>query len=127
VLAYLARYTHRVAIANSRLISLSNGKVRFTWKDYRQSSKSKLMTLDADEYSSRPHSSKVHPPQSGGGSAIFPSVTRRSATCWWPPASGRMDEIETTFALTGLPEALSPAVGVMCAESDKSLLPARIR
>src|SRR5260221_274986 len=50
VLAYLARYTHRVAIANSRLISLSNGKVRFTWKDYRQSSKSKLMTLDADEF-----------------------------------------------------------------------------
>jgi hypothetical protein len=51
---------------------------------------------------SRPHSSKgVQPPQSGGGSAIFPSVTRRSATCWGPPASGRMDEIETTFALTG--------------------------
>jgi Putative transposase len=50
VLAYLARYTHRVAIANSRLISLSNGKVRFTWKDYRQSSKSKLMTLDANEF-----------------------------------------------------------------------------
>ena len=35
VLAYLGRYTHRVAIANSRLISLADGKVRFTWKDYR--------------------------------------------------------------------------------------------
>jgi hypothetical protein len=35
VLAYLARYTHRVAIANSRLISLSNGRVSFRWKDYR--------------------------------------------------------------------------------------------
>jgi integrase len=34
VLAYLSRYTHRVAITNSRLISLSDGKVRFTWKDY---------------------------------------------------------------------------------------------
>jgi len=50
VLAYLGRYTHRVAIANSRLISLSEGKVCFTWKDYRQDGKSKLMTLDANEF-----------------------------------------------------------------------------
>ena len=50
VLAYLGRYTHRVAIANSRLISLSDGKVRFTWKDYRQDGKTKVMTLDADEF-----------------------------------------------------------------------------
>src|SRR5258708_22340533 len=38
VLAYLGRYTHSVAIANSRLLSLADGKVRFTWNDYRQSS-----------------------------------------------------------------------------------------
>jgi hypothetical protein len=44
------RYTHRVAIANSRLVSLSDGKVRFAWKDYRQDSKTKVMTLDADEF-----------------------------------------------------------------------------
>ena len=44
VLAYLGRYTHRVAIANSRLISLSDGKVRFTWKDYRQDGKTKMMS-----------------------------------------------------------------------------------
>jgi len=50
VLAYLGRYTHRVAIANSRLISLSGGKVRFAWKDYRQDSKTKMMTLDANEF-----------------------------------------------------------------------------
>jgi len=50
VLAYLGRYTHRVAIANSRLLSLANGKVRFTWKDYRQDGKTKAMTLDADEF-----------------------------------------------------------------------------
>jgi hypothetical protein len=50
VLAYLGRYTHRVAIANSRLISLADGKVRFTWKDYRQDSKTKVMTLDAEEF-----------------------------------------------------------------------------
>ena len=50
MLAYLGRYTHRVAIANSRLISLSDGKVRFTWKDYRQDGKTKMMTLEADEF-----------------------------------------------------------------------------
>jgi hypothetical protein len=50
VLAYLGRYTHRVAIANSRLISLSDGKVSFSWKDYRQNGKVKVMTLNADEF-----------------------------------------------------------------------------
>src|SRR6185503_9713613 len=50
VLAYLGRYTHRVAIANSRLISLTDSKVRFTWKDYRQDGKTKVMILDADEF-----------------------------------------------------------------------------
>jgi len=50
VLAYLGRYTHRVAIANSRLIALSEGKVSFSWKDYRQSGKAKVMTLEADEF-----------------------------------------------------------------------------
>jgi hypothetical protein len=35
VLAYLGRYTHPVAIANSWLLSLADGNVRFTWKDYR--------------------------------------------------------------------------------------------
>ena len=50
VLAYLGRYTHRVAIANSRLVSLDQGKVSFRWKDYRHHDKSKLMTLNADEF-----------------------------------------------------------------------------
>jgi hypothetical protein len=50
VLAYLGRYTHRVAIANSRLISLNDGKACFTWKDYRQDGITKVMTLDAAEF-----------------------------------------------------------------------------
>jgi hypothetical protein len=50
VLAYLGRYTHRVAIANSRLVSLTVGRVGFRWKDYRHHGKSKVMTLDADEF-----------------------------------------------------------------------------
>jgi len=50
VLAYLGRYTHRVAIANSRLVGLDHGKVSFRWKDYRHHDKSKLLTLSADEF-----------------------------------------------------------------------------
>ena len=50
VLAYLGRYTHRVAIANSRLVRLADGQVSFTWKDYRQGGKAKVMTLAASEF-----------------------------------------------------------------------------
>ena len=50
VLGYLGRYTHRVAIANSRLVGLEDGQVSFTWKDYRQDGKTKVMTLEADEF-----------------------------------------------------------------------------
>ena len=53
VLAYLGRYTHRVAIANSRLTQLADGQVSFTWKDYRQDGKTKVMTLEADEFMRR--------------------------------------------------------------------------
>ena len=50
VLKYLARYTHRVAISNHRLISMDDGKVTFRWKDYADSDRRKLMTLEATEF-----------------------------------------------------------------------------
>jgi hypothetical protein len=52
VLAYLSRYTHRVAIANSRLLALDENGVTFRWKDYREkgSTRRKTMTLDTDEF-----------------------------------------------------------------------------
>ena len=50
VLKYLARYTHRVAISNRRLVSFENGKVTFRWKDYAQGNRSRTMTLDAVEF-----------------------------------------------------------------------------
>ena len=50
VLAYLGRYTHRVAIANSRLVAMENGTVSFRWKDYRHHDKVKVMTLEAGEF-----------------------------------------------------------------------------
>jgi len=50
VLKYLARYTHRVAISNRRLISLENGRVEFLWKDYARGNRHRTMTLDAGEF-----------------------------------------------------------------------------
>jgi hypothetical protein len=52
VLAYLSRYTHRVAIANSRLIAWDEQGVTFTWKDYRAKGRCryKTLTLTADEF-----------------------------------------------------------------------------
>jgi len=50
VLAYLGRYTHRVAIANSRLLDVTDQEVAFRWRDYRHHGKAKVMTLDADEF-----------------------------------------------------------------------------
>jgi hypothetical protein len=53
VLKYLARYTHRVAISNQRLVALSEGKVTFRWKDYADGNTVKEMTLDVREFTRR--------------------------------------------------------------------------
>ena len=55
VLAYLSRYTHRVAISNSRLVSMEGENVSFRWKDYRAKGRTrqKTMTLSADEFMRR--------------------------------------------------------------------------
>ena len=50
VLKYLARYTHRVAITNRRLLALEDGRVTFRWKDYAHGNRQRLMTLDAVEF-----------------------------------------------------------------------------
>jgi hypothetical protein len=50
VLKYLARYTHRVAISNSRLVAMSDGRVTFRYKDYADARRQKTMTLAADEF-----------------------------------------------------------------------------
>jgi hypothetical protein len=50
VLKYLARYTHRVAISNSRILSMKDGRVTFLWKDYADGNKTRTMTLDAAEF-----------------------------------------------------------------------------
>ncbi len=50
VLRYLARYTHRVAISNSRIVSFHDNKVTFRWRDYADSNRPKLMVLEATEF-----------------------------------------------------------------------------
>jgi len=50
VLQYLARYTHRVAISNHRLLTFADGKVTFRWKDYAHGNKKRKMTITTDEF-----------------------------------------------------------------------------
>jgi hypothetical protein len=50
VLNYLARYTHRVAISNHRLVAFENDRVSFRWRDYDHGGKKKVMTVSADEF-----------------------------------------------------------------------------
>jgi hypothetical protein len=50
VLAYLGRYTHRVAISNDRLVAVADGRVRFRWRDYADGGRVKVMDLDVHEF-----------------------------------------------------------------------------
>jgi hypothetical protein len=50
VLAYLGRYTHRVALSNDRLVALDDRAVRFRWKDYADHDRVKILTLQVDEF-----------------------------------------------------------------------------
>ena len=50
VLAYLGRYTHRVAISNHRLLALKDDRVTFSWKDYARGNQQRPMTLTAEEF-----------------------------------------------------------------------------
>jgi hypothetical protein len=50
VLRYLARYTHRIAISNQRLVRLEDDRVVFRWKDYASADRWRLMSLEAEEF-----------------------------------------------------------------------------
>jgi len=50
VLGYLARYTHRVAITNHRLVAFEQNQVTFRWKDYADGNKNRMMTLSSQEF-----------------------------------------------------------------------------
>ena len=50
VLDYLARYTHRTAISNHRILDIDDATVRFRWRDYRDGNRNKIMALSAEEF-----------------------------------------------------------------------------
>jgi hypothetical protein len=50
VVNYLARYSHRTAISNNRLLSMTNDQIRFRYKDYRDHDRQKVMSLSSDEF-----------------------------------------------------------------------------
>ena len=53
IVEYMARYTHKSAIANSRIVSIDNNTIRFKYKDYKDKSKQKIMKLSSDEFIKR--------------------------------------------------------------------------
>ena len=53
VIEYLARYTHKVAISNYRLVSIDGGTIVFRYKDYRDRAQQKIMSLDATDFLQR--------------------------------------------------------------------------
>jgi len=53
IVEYMARYTHKSAIANSRIISIDNNTIRFRYKDYKDNAKTKTMRLSSDEFIKR--------------------------------------------------------------------------
>ena len=50
VLGYLARYTHRIAITNHRLVAFTNNQVTFRWRDYAHGNRKRIMTVKAEEF-----------------------------------------------------------------------------
>src|SRR5207249_67981 len=50
VLKYLARYVHRVALSNSRLVSVTDEAVSFRWKDYAHGGKERVLTVSGEEF-----------------------------------------------------------------------------
>jgi len=97
VLAYLSRYTHRVAISNSRLVALDDAGVTFTWKDYRAKGRerAKLMTLGVDEFIRR---FLIH---------VLPSGFHRIRHYGLFANGGRADNIARARQLLNVPAARS--------------------
>ena len=90
VLHYLARYTHRVAISNHRLLNVTDDDVTFRWKDYARRSKSRAMTLTHEEFLRRflqhvlTHRLSTHPLlrlSCESPSRRAPAVVPDTATC----------------------------------------------
>jgi hypothetical protein len=98
VLAYLGRYTHRVALTNSRLLDIEDGRVLFRWKDYRHHNK--VMSLEAGEFIRRfllhVLPAGFHRIRHFGFLAIAPASWRCAAGCSQPHPQSRPNRPATT-------------------------------
>jgi hypothetical protein len=115
VLAYLSRYTHRVAIANSRLVAFDEAGVTFRWKDYRANGRErhKVMTLTSDEFIRR---FLIH---------VLPSGFHRIRHYGLFANGGRAENLARTRDLLGVPtpQEESNDADANADEPPESLLP----
>jgi hypothetical protein len=109
VLAYLSRYTHRVAIANSRLIACDRNRVSFRWKDYRAEGRDrqKVMTLATTEFIRR---FLIH---------VLPSGFHRIRHYGLLASGTRADNLAKARHLLDLPVAEPEAADNSCAEATE--------
>lgn len=98
VLAYLGRYTHRVAIGNQRLVSLSDTAVRFRWRDYADDNATKVMTLAPAEFIRR---FLLH---------VLPTGFMRIRHYGWLANRSKRERISRLRLLLDQPEPLKPPV-----------------
>src|SRR6059036_330068 len=114
VLAYLSRYTHRVAIANSRLIAVGDNGVAFRWKDYRADGheRQKVMTLTTGEFIRR---FLIH---------VLPHGFHRIRHHGLFASGTRADNIARARELLAVPAAQSEAADTNCAEANEPKSPA---
>jgi hypothetical protein len=113
VLAYLSRYAHRVAIANSRLVACDERGVTFRWKDYRLHGRTrhKTMSLGADEFMRR---FLLH---------VLPSGFHRIRHYGLLANAGRAQNIATARELLQQPAPAVPTVADQATASDGSVRP----
>jgi hypothetical protein len=109
VLAYLARYTHRVAISNSRLIAIGDNGVAFRWKDYRADGRErqKVMTLATGEFIRR------------FLSHVLPQGFHRIRHYGLFASGTRADNIARVRQLLAVPAEQSETADTNCAEANE--------
>src|SRR5882672_3839430 len=109
VLAYLSRYTHRVAIANSRLVACDRANVTFRWKDYRADGRQKVMTLATGEFIRR---FLIH---------VLPQGFHRIRHYGLFASATRADNIARARRLLDVPAAQPEAGDTNCAQTNELL------
>ena len=136
VLAYLSRYTHRVAISNSRLVALDDDGVTFKWKDYRIKGPDRYKTMTLAGPSSFAGFSCTCCRAAFTASAITacsparrePATSSASARCWRSPRPRRQQQLRRMAALDPVDETQKcPCCGgrMIIIETFEGVRPAR--